>query len=189
MCYFNLSSCRAQCLVGQIQGSGILTGWNVTTGNFNQTSWFTLMKPESYCFKWSEGCSITTCLVGDNFKTCSFEEGSTWCILCVFITKGIMFKKELCGDFSLKCLCQGEAVWNAIFDHSQAFLSKMWWSVRPLLLLFPLLPIKAVFLQQILSWWRQPLRALEVKSHRTCMADGLCESTWAKRESSKEGNK
>lgn len=46
----------------------------------------------------------------------------------------------------------------------------------------PLVPIKAVFLQRILSWWRQPLRALEVKSHRTCMADGLCKRMCKKRK-------
>lgn len=54
----------------------------------------------------------------------------------------------------------------------------------------PSVPIKAVFLQQILSWWRQPLRALEVKSHRTCVADGLCKS-YVQREiaEKKETNK
>lgn len=46
----------------------------------------------------------------------------------------------------------------------------------------PSVPIKAVFLQQILSWWRQPLRALEVKSHRTCVADGLCKSMCKERK-------
>lgn len=57
----------------------------------------------------------------------------------------------------------------------------------------PSMPIKAVFLQQILSWWRQPLRALEVKSHRACMADGLSNSMCrrekaAKKETNKHKN-
>lgn len=51
----------------------------------------------------------------------------------------------------------------------------------------PSVPIKAVFLQRNLNWWRQPLRSLEVKSHRTCTADGLCRRRWKERE--KDGNK
>lgn len=51
----------------------------------------------------------------------------------------------------------------------------------------PSVPIKAVFLQRNLNWWRQPLRSLEVKSHRTCTADGLCRRRW--KEGEKDGNK
>lgn len=91
---------------------------------------------------------------------------------------------------SIKCLCQGEAVWNAILDHLQAFSLKCGEACDPFCFSSPSVPIKAVFLQQILSWWRQPLRALEVKSHRTGMADGLCKSMCKERtEQKKETNK